>query len=122
MNFRRHNYDKGWRCPGWSGGGLSTPRPRRDICPGGSFAPHWGKGCYWHFHRCRKCGTIAIPLVTRWLDPTFWWYIQLPHWGWAFQDWWNYNYEFNEPWNRWDQLLYALHPVTIIERIRRRRS
>lgn len=41
------------------------------ICPGGSFAPHWGKGCGWHFHKCDTCGTIAIPHVTRWLDYTY---------------------------------------------------
>lgn len=86
-NVRRHNYDKPWRCPGWSGGGLSTPRPSRDICNGGSFAPHWGKGCGWHFHACPECGTVAIPHVTRWLDPTYYWYIKFRDWRWALRDW-----------------------------------
>lgn len=97
MNFRRHNYDKGWRCPGWSGGGFSSPRPSRDICQGGSFAPHWNHGCQWHFHKCQECGTIAIPLVTKWLDPTWlkWWIERDIIW------------EIRDRWSQYMELRYA---------------
>lgn len=83
MGFRRHCYDKPWRCPGWAGGGWKRPSDKRDICDGGSFAPHWKSGCQWHFHKCYWCGTVAVPLVTRWLDPTWWKFVltrKVPQW------------------------------------------
>ena len=80
--FRRHCYDKPWRCPGWAGGGWTYPSARRDVCDGGSFATTWGRmlggqwyadrWINWRWHHCQACGTIAIPHVTRWLDPTWW--------------------------------------------------
>lgn len=92
MRFQRHCYNKMWRCPGWAGGGWSTNRFGRDKCDGGSFArkymsPGWRWYTNWQFHRCDTCGTVAIPHVTRWLDPT--WYRWGVNWDFKqrFQDW-----------------------------------
>jgi len=86
FRFRRHCYDKPWRCPGWAGGGWRSPR-RGDACDDGSLSRYWNPTrrwyTHWQFHRCLTCGTIAIPHVTRWLDWTWlgykikWWYREL---------------------------------------------
>lgn len=33
------------------------------------YADRW---VHWRWHKCATCGTVAIPHVTRWLDPA--WY------------------------------------------------
>lgn len=82
MFLRRHCYDKFWRCPGWAGGGWSYPKVQR--CDGGSLLVPgaWNRErtealpedrwYEWKFHRCRKCDVVALPLVTKWLDLTWW--------------------------------------------------
>lgn len=80
----RMNYDKHWRCPGWSGGGW-TCGPDESRCPGGSLLVPgmWAKNGVdvvpedgwwkWKLYRCREdCGVLALPFVTRWLDWTWW--------------------------------------------------
>lgn len=79
--MRRQCYNKYWRCPGWSGGGFRTPR--RDRCDGGSLLVPgickngvevpWDRWWKWKTYRCREdCGVIALPYVTRYIDPTWW--------------------------------------------------
>jgi hypothetical protein len=101
MGLRRHCYNKPWRCPGWAGGGWSTPTRKRDIClHGGSFAGMWGsdrdRWYLWRWHKCSMCGTVAIPYVTRWLDPTF-----LQHHVWLYgmtlREWWQWKRRMKRP-------------------------
>lgn len=78
MKLRRTCYDRPWRCPGWAGGGWRHPRPGRDVCHGGSFARELaaeGLWFAWRWHRCPECGTVALPSVARWLDPTWLWFV-----------------------------------------------
>lgn len=82
VRLSRLNYDKVWRCPGWSGGGW-RPSPDPPRCPGASFArfiydrPAWK----WRFTRCPACGIVCLPIVTRWLDPAYWrWLATRPKW------------------------------------------
>lgn len=75
MNLRRTCYDKPWRCPGWAGGGWHYPSGTRTICDGGTLNINWDQPAWLReirFHRCQKhCGTITLPHVTRWIDPTW---------------------------------------------------
>jgi hypothetical protein len=77
MYIRRHNYDKPWRCPGWSGGGWRYAGRLR--CPNGSLDIYnrplrKEARDHWRLSRCSKCDVRAIPYVTRWLDPTYLWF------------------------------------------------
>lgn len=89
MYLRRHCYDKSWRCPGWAGGGWRYPRVER--CDGGSLDIFSGDRPRWRavlrFSRCGKCDVRAIPLITRWLDPTWlkFWATRVP---WRVRQWW----------------------------------
>lgn len=77
--FRRHCYDKHRRCPGWAGGGWKYTDDTR--CEGGYLDLWDGKRFPgWRFSRCSKCDVRALPLVTRWLDPTWlaWWIPKAP--------------------------------------------
>lgn len=80
MYLSRHHYDKPWRCPGWAGGGWSHPEAQ--SCPGGWIPIYdvevsWPR---WRSYRCNKCDVRTIPLVTRWVDPTWltFWLGRLP--------------------------------------------
>lgn len=90
MRLRRHCYDKAWRCPGWAGGGWKMLGRHEKTCDGGSLARYWANGQKWYtgwqFHRCLTCGTVAMPIVVRWADPTWWkWMIcRMPD---RFTDW-----------------------------------
>lgn len=90
----RQCYDKFWRCPGWVGGGFRASKRHRCnggglLVPGSWNKEHtaalpddrWWK---WRWYRCRKdCGVIALPYVTRWLDPTWLrWKVRC-----AYEDW-----------------------------------
>lgn len=79
MYLRRHCYDKPWRCPGWAGGGWSWAEPQR--CDGGSLGIHIKELPLrnWRFGRCGTCDVLVIPLVTRWVDPTYLWW-RLKRW------------------------------------------
>lgn len=99
MYLRRQCYNKFWRCPGWAGGGWtstfydskpddwtdedwqrSAARRRhwwqtRDRCQGGTLWRVRASGDpwrSWRWSRCTKCDVIALPHITRWLDPTWW--------------------------------------------------
>lgn len=78
MRLRRHCYDKPWRCPGWAGGGFRFPSDRRRICDGGTLVRYWDKGHHWlinwQFHRCEDCGTVALPIGIKWMDPAWLWW------------------------------------------------
>lgn len=88
MYLRRHCYDKFWRCPGWAGGGWRYPKV--DRCDGGSLQVHGMTGqpvtdrwWRWRWHRCNRCDVIAIPVITHWLDPTWWRFVLgtwIPRW------------------------------------------
>lgn len=74
MYLRRHCYDKPWRCPGWAGGGWTHPKTKR--CDGGRLdvydrvmRPWWFP--LWRFSRCGRCDVRAVPLITKWVDPTW---------------------------------------------------
>lgn len=101
MYLRRHCYNKTWHCPGWAGGGWSSPyrvmKPDRlsdeeweiyanrhrhwyqakERCDGGSI---WTLSRtdplkWFRSHRCTKCDVRTIPYVTRWVDYTYWWFV-----------------------------------------------
>lgn len=101
MLLRRHSYDEPWRCPGWNGGGYRSPHwdtqpvdwieellgpfykfhrrrthwwQSRQVCKHGRL---WAFDVNdpweaWRWHQCTRCDIVAIPYVTRFLDPTFW--------------------------------------------------
>lgn len=79
-------YDKPWRCPGWAGGGSKLAYVQR--CPGGSTTLIDAEGWRWKWGFQRHdCGVIVLPLMTRWLDPTWWlwgplWGLNMKIWQW----------------------------------------
>lgn len=92
MRIRRHCYDKPHRCPGWAGGGMKHPRDGAVICDSASFVNaaenmYFKRFWTWRFHRCSNCGTVALPHVLRWFDPTWWWHIQFWYWKVRFLNW-----------------------------------
>ena len=74
MRIRRHCYDKPHRCPGWAGGGRRYPKPGKTVCKNGSLRWDMYEQRFWRFrfHRCAKCGTVAVPIVVKYLDPFYW--------------------------------------------------
>lgn len=90
MRIRRHCYDKPHRCPGWSGGGRKLAPERQTICPSGSFAPYMYEQRLWkwRFHRCDKCGTVALPVVVKYFDPFWWVKWEMPMWKRDLVWWW----------------------------------
>lgn len=75
--FSRPCYDKPHRCPGWAGGGWLRALVSR--CDSGSLAPYSFRRRYWFGARCSTCHLYVLPIVTRWLDPTWiWWAVQHP--------------------------------------------
>ena len=71
MKIMRSNYDKPWRCPGWSGPAF---RSRDRGCPSGSGAQmflRYGRAAPWKFWRCPECGTLVLPAGWCWFDPTY---------------------------------------------------
>lgn len=83
--FSRPCYDKPHRCPGRAGGGWIGARVSR--CKGGSLGQISYRRRYWLGARCPECGLYVLPILTRWLDPTWiWWVIRHPHWPhWAWR-------------------------------------
>jgi hypothetical protein len=130
--FRRHNYDRPWHCPGWEGGGYRWPkfdakppywedellgpfndfhRKRRHWWQPRSTCRYdgrlWAWGIddpwqQWRWHRCNRCNIVAVPFITRWIDPFFWvaviqhlaWTVRRE--GWRQQLWYNIR-----TWPRW---------------------
>jgi hypothetical protein len=82
--FSRPCYDKPHRCPGWAGGAWIGARVYR--CESGYLKQSYRRR-YWLGARCPECGLYVLPVVTRWLDPTWiWWTIRRPHWPhWAWR-------------------------------------
>lgn len=78
VRFSRHCYDKPWRCPRWAGGGWTSAKNRSQC--NGSINVRYEDGYWmhnWTFHRCNSCDVICWPIVTQWLDPTWWaWKVQ----------------------------------------------
>jgi hypothetical protein len=75
--FSRPCYDKPHRCPGWAGGAWMRARVSR--CDSGSLGRTSYRRRYWLGARCPACGLYVLPIVTRWLDPTWiWWAIRHP--------------------------------------------
>lgn len=70
MRIMRRCYDKPHRCPGWAGGGWHYPKDGKVICGGGSLR-HYTLG-RWLPERHPACGTWALPIWTKWLDPEWW--------------------------------------------------
>lgn len=69
--FMLPNYDKPWRCPGWSGPGW---KGGKGECPGGSTAASWGSDRdHWKTFQCPECGTVSLPYKLRLIDPAYWW-------------------------------------------------
>ena len=29
----------------------------------------------WRWHRCNTCDVIAVPVISQWADPTWWWWL-----------------------------------------------
>ena len=82
MRLSRLNYDKVWRCPGWSGGAW-RPGPDPAQCEGASFASFYfeRKLSWLRFTRCPGCGIVCLPLVTRWADPAYLSFWARRRWG-----------------------------------------
>lgn len=88
VRLRRTCYDKPHRCPGWAGGGWRFPKPNRVVCQSGSLRTMYaGRWWRWQFHRHPTCGTVALPPVTKWLDPSWWWYLVTCRLPWSVRDW-----------------------------------
>jgi hypothetical protein len=69
LRIRRACYDKPHRCPGWAGGGFRYANTA--VCDSGSIPYSDSKFDHWLVKRCATCGTVRLPIVTRWLDPSF---------------------------------------------------
>jgi hypothetical protein len=72
MPFSRACYDKPHRCPGRAGGGWRYAAVQR--CERGYLRQPYRRR-YWLGARCSGCGLYVLPLVTSWLDLTWWKYI-----------------------------------------------
>lgn len=72
--IRRACYDKPHRCPGWAGGGFHYPKEGKTICWNGSIPYSDSPFDQWMFKRCSKCGTVRLPIATKWFDPKWLWY------------------------------------------------
>lgn len=71
IRVSRLNYDKAHRCPAWSGGGW-RPGPDDSECSASFASFLYGRRAWqWRFTRCRQCAVLCLPLVTRWLDPSW---------------------------------------------------
>jgi hypothetical protein len=79
MRISLPDFDKPYRCPGWSGAGWKYND--EDWCNG--TAGHTRRWSNWvhklHprislnlIRRTHCCGTIVLPLWTRWFDPETW--------------------------------------------------
>ena len=68
VKIRRSNYDKPWRCPDWSGPAWKS---RDGSCPGGMLPWQEHRLPEWRFFRCADCGTVVLPNVLKWLDPSW---------------------------------------------------
>lgn len=58
-------YDKWWRCPGWTGGGMRYAKKNR--CNNGSVAR-----IRFGFGHCDICNTLTLPTWIRNLDWRWW--------------------------------------------------
>jgi len=76
VKIMRSNYDKPHRCPTWSG---PAWKGGGDDCESGSFASYMyyksdGSTRHlwqWRFFRCSECGVIVLPVITKWVDPSW---------------------------------------------------
>lgn len=115
MYLRRHCYDKPHRCPGRAGGGWRYPylteRPgwwddehdgpwerdtrtrrthwwqRKHRCDTGhlyalAYPDPWR---LWRWHRCNECDVLTLPIVVRYLDPSWYRHAYRFH---RSSDWW----------------------------------
>lgn len=74
IHIRRACYDKPWRCPGWAGGGWRYPK--KTVCEGGSIGHYESKLANLFLpRRHADCGTVRLPLIVKWVDPTWVLYI-----------------------------------------------
>lgn len=83
MNIRRACYDKPHRCPGWAGGGFHYPKEGKSICDSGFIPYSESRFDAWLFKKCSRCGTVRLPIVTKWLDPSwlkFWVVREIEDW------------------------------------------
>lgn len=71
MKLSRADYNKPWRCPGWSG-----QHPAK--CAGGSLAAFYSADGYkwknlykphWTVYQCPKCGIYILPFILRYIEP-----------------------------------------------------
>jgi hypothetical protein len=69
LRIRRACYDKPHRCPGWAGGGFKYAKTK--VCENGYIPYSDSKFDRWSFKRCTTCGTVRLPIVGRWVDPTW---------------------------------------------------
>lgn len=74
MRLSRVCYDKAHRCPGWAGGGFKFAKVK--LCEDGRLDV-WDEkyGRWWRylrFAKCCECDVRTWPLITRWLDPSWW--------------------------------------------------
>lgn len=70
MKIMRSNYDKPHRCPTWSG---PAWKGGDGDCASGSFASYMYEQrlWQWRFHKCSECGVIVLPVITKWVDPSW---------------------------------------------------
>ncbi|MET0994076.1 MAG: hypothetical protein ABWY20_08325 [Mycobacterium sp.] len=83
MSIRRACYDKPHRCPGWAGGGFRYPKEGKSICDNGYIPYSESRLDGWAVKKCGECGTIRLPIYTKWLDPAwlkFWIGMKLTSW------------------------------------------
>lgn len=67
MRIRKACYDKAHRCPGWAGGGFRFAK--KDVCDNGYIPYSESRWDSWKVKKCATCGTIRLPIITKWLDP-----------------------------------------------------
>lgn len=79
MRVAQSDYDKSWRCPGWSGSGWT--HNKRNWCDGNlpegvsrwrGGARYYGFGWTLRFQRTNCCNTLVLPYALVWLNWRTW--------------------------------------------------